>query len=284
MYLKTQFDHNFMLTDSDLASYLNRIGYTDTLDISFDTLSKLNFLHATTIPFENLNPILKKPVPIDIKSVVHKIVFENRGGYCFEQNTLFYHVLKKIGFDVNPLFARVIWNMPEYVITPLTHLFLKVNLDNTTFLVDVGFGAQSLSQPIPFYFDNEHQTTNETIRIIEKNSFLIMQTKLKSVWKSMYKFSLQEAFFEDFEVANWYTSTHPNHIFTNQLMMAIIAVDGRHTLNNKHYSKYDLEGNIFNSSAKTIEELKLLITQIFKIDLPDYENLDEQLEVIMMKP
>ncbi|MCL9809686.1 arylamine N-acetyltransferase family protein [Flavobacterium luminosum] len=272
-----------MQSPIDIAAYYNRIGFTATPKVALETLQQLNFLHATTIPFENLNPILKVPVAIDLASVEQKIVHEGRGGYCFEQNSLLYHVLQQIGFQVVPLAGRVVWNMPEETMTAQTHLFLKVTLEGQEYLVDVGFGAQTLTQPVPFVLGEVHQIPHETIRIIQKDSYYIMQTLLHEEWRPMYKFTAQEAHFVDFEVANWYTSTHPKHIFTNILTVALAGHEGRYALADNKFSTYSLEGKAEVKHVTSVAELKAILTDVFKLKLPDSPILEEKLEAIVSK-
>ena len=71
-----------------------------------------------------------------------------RGGYCFEQNALFAAVLEHLGFDVTGLAARV--TMGEERTTPRTHMILAVDIAGTRWLADVGFGGDTLLDPISF--------------------------------------------------------------------------------------------------------------------------------------
>ena len=58
------------------------------------TLRELHYLHPQAIPFENLDPLLKRPVKLDPASLQAKLVEAGRGGYCFEHNPLFANVLR----------------------------------------------------------------------------------------------------------------------------------------------------------------------------------------------
>ncbi len=101
----------------DLEYYFRRIGFTGELAATIGTLRSIHLLHAKTIPFENLNPLLRIPVQLDIDSIYQKLVVDGRGGYCFEHNLLLSHVLKTLGFQVKGLAARVLWNVPEGIMT-----------------------------------------------------------------------------------------------------------------------------------------------------------------------
>src|SRR5215212_1208756 len=89
-------------TDSvfSLHNYLQRIGYKGNYSPDLKTLQAIHVHHTETIPFENLNPLLRWPVQLDIESLQRKIIDNKRGGYCFEQNLLLSHALKEIGYEV----------------------------------------------------------------------------------------------------------------------------------------------------------------------------------------
>ena len=63
------------------------------------------------IPFEGLIP--SSAAGLDrAPTIADKLLHRRRGGYCHEQNALFYRVLPEIGFRVAPLGARVVWMTP----------------------------------------------------------------------------------------------------------------------------------------------------------------------------
>lgn len=103
--------------------------------------------HAEAIPFENLNPLLRWPVRLDAPSLQRKMVRAGRGGYCFEQNLLLSHALTALGFRVTGLAARMLWNVPEGVVTPRGHMLLCVDIDEQPYIVDVGFEVDVQARP-----------------------------------------------------------------------------------------------------------------------------------------
>lgn len=261
----------------NLKNYFERIGFTDTISNDIKTLVKLNYLHSLAIPFENINPFLKIPVQIDINSIQEKLIDNKRGGYCYEQNTLFYHVLTEIGFEIRPLAGRVIWNDSIDAITSLTHMFLMVTIDNIEYLIDVGFGAQTLTAPIQFILNIEQKTPHENYRIIEFENDFILQTQINNEWKSMYRFNKNKQYFVDFEIGNWYTSTNPNFIFTNLLYLAKPSENGRLSLINTLFKKQDIDGKIETIKIESIIELKKIINTNFNLQFPEENDLDQKL-------
>src|SRR6266545_3908407 len=130
----------------DLAAYCTRIGYDGALAPTRVVLEALHLAHATSIPFENLDVVLGRPIRLDLASLQAKVVAGGRGGYCFEHNTLFAAVLETVGFRVTRLAARV--RLGASTIRPRTHMLLAVETGGETAIADVGFGADGLLLPV----------------------------------------------------------------------------------------------------------------------------------------
>ncbi|KAL4424157.1 hypothetical protein ABPG75_001458 [Micractinium tetrahymenae] len=147
------------LSSSELTAYLQRIGWTDGAEIqpSLQTLARLMRLHQLAIPFENASmhiPALKGPISIERSAVFAKLVASGRrGGWCYEQNSLFSAVLRTLGFDVVDGAARVASPDPSSPgrlrLGPHFHQVLFVSLGGRRWLVDVGFGGDQLPLPLP---------------------------------------------------------------------------------------------------------------------------------------
>src|SRR5579871_6842774 len=129
---------------SHLDAYFERIGYRGPREPTLATLNGVMAAHVESIPFENLDVLLGKPILIDEAALVRKLIHERRGGYCFEQNGLFLGVLEALGYQVTPISARVRLQRPRDYIPPRTHLFARVELEGESWLADVGVGGLSL--------------------------------------------------------------------------------------------------------------------------------------------
>src|ERR1700738_3267585 len=102
------------LPDSvDIEAYFQRIGYAGSHDATLETLANIHLHHPQVIPFETLDPLLKRPVLLSTEALERKLIFSGRAGWCFEQNLLLSRVLQAIGFRVTGLAARVMWNAPD---------------------------------------------------------------------------------------------------------------------------------------------------------------------------
>src|SRR5687767_5778051 len=122
----------------DLDAYFNRIGYAGPRAPTLEVLREIHARHTESIAFENLNPFMRWPVLLDIPSLERKIVQGGRGGYCFEHNLLLREVLTELGFSVQGLAARVLWNAPnDDTITARGHMLLRVDSGDQTYIADV---------------------------------------------------------------------------------------------------------------------------------------------------
>jgi N-hydroxyarylamine O-acetyltransferase len=260
----------------DLDAYLKRIGYHGAPRVSLETLSTLHLRHAQAIPFENLNPLLRWPVRLDIASLQEKLVAGGRGGYCFEQNLLFSHALTTIGFDVTWLAARVLFNLPEGTTTPRSHMLLLVRLEGTPYVADVGFGGLTLTGPLRLEPHIEQATPHERFRLMPLDEAFVMQAKIGE-WKNLYRFDLTKQLLPDYEVTNWYLSNHPNSHFVTGLMVARAEADRRYALRNNTFSVHYLDGRTERRLLTSTDELRAALSETFRLTLPKAPELDAAL-------
>src|SRR5437762_14222540 len=90
-----------------VGAYLQRINYRGSPEPNAQTLRELHRAHMLTVPFENLDIHLGRPITLGQAALFDKIVTRRRGGFCYELNGLFAALLRALGFDVTMLSARV---------------------------------------------------------------------------------------------------------------------------------------------------------------------------------
>jgi N-hydroxyarylamine O-acetyltransferase len=266
----------------NLDAYFERIGYGGNVSPTLETLQAIHLHHAIAIAFENLTPLLKQPVLLDLKSLKKKLIYDRRGGYCFEQNLLLQSVLLALGFRVKNLAARVLWNIPEGTITPRSHMLLQVEIDGKPYLADVGFGGITQTAPLSLTPDIEQQTPHEPFRLIAIDQTYTLQAKLGQEWKSLYRFDLQEQYLSDYEVSNWYVSTHPNSRFVTGLMAARPDIDRRYSLLNNQLTIHYLNGQTERRILKDVTEIRAALEDLFRLQLPIASDLDRVLQQLIV--
>lgn len=265
----------------DLAAYFTRIGYTGPARPELETLHELALLHPSAIPFENLDPLLRQPVPLDIPSLQQKLLHARRGGWCFEQNVLLGTALRAIGFQVTGLAARVIWNVPPGVVTPRSHMVLRIDLRGRILIVDAGFGGLTLTAPLTLDLDAEQPTPHETFRVTSgDHGYTLLQARLGNEWRSLYRFDLTPQVIPDYEVSSWYLCSHPRSHFLTTLVAARAQRDRRHTLRNTEFATHHAGGYTERRMLAGAGELRRALEQVFGITLPAGANVDALLTQI----
>lgn len=254
----------------DLDAYFARTGYTGPRDATLATLNGIVAAHAQTIPFENLDVLLGRPISLDPDAVFQKLIHDHRGGYCFEQNSLLLRVLEALGFSVTSLSARVRWQRPRDLTPPRTHLFIRVELDGASWLADVGVGSLSLTCAIPLdESGREFTTPHDTRRIIREGARLFHQICFNNEWSDVCEFTLEDMPQIDRELANWFTSAHPQSHFKNRLVAARAAPNGvRLALLNREFTTRHANGQTDVRAIASPDELLSLLAENFGLRFP----------------
>ncbi len=252
----------------DVAAYFDRIGFSDRPAIDLPTLSAIHARHVRTIPFENLDPLLGRPVALTPDALTAKLIRGGRGGYCFEQNGIVHDVLDQLGYRVTPLAGRVIWMAPpDAPRSPLSHRITKVSLPEGEYLVDVGFGGQSPTAPLRIEIGLEQETPHGVYRMIKAPPALELQMNTADGWRGMYRFTLETQSPADYEVANWFTSTHPRSRFRQVLVGARIVGDTRVNLLNRSVTVWR-GGESETSTLESADALGEFLSGTYRLTLP----------------
>jgi N-hydroxyarylamine O-acetyltransferase len=174
-FLATDFPY---MDGLDLSAYFQRIGYAGSTAPTLDTLRDLHWAHVSTFVFENLTCWSNRLVSLKLEDIVAKMIAGRRGGYCFETNALFAAVLRKLGYRVGLLAARVRWMQAPGGTTPRTHMLLRVEVDGRDWIADVGFGA--IGQTVPLALDTAavQVTPHEARRFVREGDIVIHQVQL----------------------------------------------------------------------------------------------------------
>ncbi|MCR4537501.1 arylamine N-acetyltransferase [Pseudomonas sp. 18.1.10] len=263
--------------------YLQRLGY-DTLPApTLQTLRDLQLRHVCTFAFESLSTLLRQPVPIDLASVERKVLLDGRGGYCYELNQMFLALLQELGFDARGITGRVVMGGPPDARTARTHRLSLVTLDGVRYITDVGFGGMVPSGPLRLDSEAEQATAHEFYRLTHNaDDSYTLWAEVGGEWRGLYVFDLQEQADIDYEIGNWYVSTHPGSPFLGQLKVALLAPGKRHTLNNAHYAVHYLDRPSKKRTIKQADELLVLLRETFGIRLPADSHLVEEINGLIM--
>ena len=256
-----------LLTHSRL--YLQRLGYDAPPAPTLQTLQALQLRHVCTFAFESLSTLMRLPVPIDLPSVEQKVLLEGRGGYCYELNQMFLALLQELGFDARGITGRVVMGGPPDAHTARTHRLSLVTLDGVRYISDVGFGGMVPSSPLQLDTEALQATAHEPYRLtFDGQGSYTLWAQVAGEWRGLYVFDLQVQAGIDYEIGNWYVSTHPGSPFVGQLKVARLAPGKRYTLNNASYAVHYLDRPSEKRTLGSTDELLDVLGRTFDIQVP----------------
>ena len=265
----------------DVEAYFGRIGHEGDASPTLANLQSIHARHVDAIPFENLAAFLGEPVPLDLASLQAKLLTPGRGGWCFEHNLYLSAVLEAMGYEVRRLAARVRWNVPADVVTPRSHMLMRVRVAGEDYIADAGFGGLTLSAPLRLVPDEEQATLHEPHRLLHEGGAYTLQASVAGEWTTMYIFDLNEHQLADYEVSNWYLANFPQSPFVTGLMAARADADRRHAMRNNRYSIHHRGGDIERRILGSVEEMREVLAGAMRIALPDSPDLDRRLRQVI---
>jgi N-hydroxyarylamine O-acetyltransferase len=198
-----------------LDEYLRKIGVTRPFTSALDAISRVHLGHRETFLFDNLSIQRGGGVSLALSDIERKFLDEGGGGYCFEHNTLFAAALHDLGIESTTLLARVRRGPPERWLR--THMVLRVPIDGQPWLADVGFGGFGLLEPIPIVDSTTADQGGATYTLRREEGRWVLSMRDRSSVADLYEFTEDPQTPGDVEVANHYTSTHPESRFRRTL-------------------------------------------------------------------
>ncbi|WP_030514652.1 arylamine N-acetyltransferase [Nocardia sp. NRRL WC-3656] len=258
----------------DLPAYFARIGFTGTPAPTLDTLRALQYAHTTTIPFENIEPVLKRPVLLDLPSLQDKIVRSRRGGYCYENVGLFAAALERIGFGVTGLHGRVSMGAGGEI-RPATHALLRVTTadDERVWLCDVGFGSGPLA-PLELNPDAGEVRAGDWRFRLERtlgeldSQLWVLHHFARDGWIDRYSFTMNPQYRIDYAVGNHFVSTSPRSPFVTRPYVQRFRPDRHDVIDNTTWITEYPDGTSHTRDLPPADLPKILAAE-FDIELDD---------------
>ena len=188
---------------------------------TLETLRRLIACHLQVIPFENLSLHYSthRNVVIEKEFLFEKMINKRKGGYCMEHNTTFATVLRTLGYTLYTIAARVYLpnDSKSVYAVGLIHMASIVTIDGIEYLVDVGFGGNGLTAPLPIFDGDSIETPingvlpeEHRVRRVElsgafknghKSWILERRQDTQTEWEPLYVFEKDFEFFpDDYEV------------------------------------------------------------------------------------
>lgn len=253
----------------DVDRYFARIGYAGPRSPDLATLGRIVARHAASIPFEAIDVLLGRPIELSPAAIDTKLIDRRRGGYCFEQNSLLQRVLSTLGYRVEPLMARVLWmREPDGPPPAWSHMALRVFVGGVGYLADVGFGSCVPTGPLRFDRTTPQPTPHEPFRVNRTLEGFLLDAQLGRDWVPVYEVSPAVCGEEAFRVANIATSTHPQSLFRQNLLVALTTEEARKVLFGNRLTIRDRNGTVTRQDldAPAIERA---LTGVFGLPFQD---------------
>lgn len=251
----------------DISLYIERIKFDEPVVLDIPTLFGLHRAHMLTVPFENRDVAVKRPIMIDEKSIWKKLVENKRGGFCYELNGLFAWLLKQIGFDVTYLNARVYGQNGSLGIE-FGHLTLLVQIpgESVCFLADVGFG-DSFNEPLRLEVGIEQEQDMRTFRLEKVSTgYAVWRKDYDGTLERQYYFDLTpHKFPEEYETGCLYHQTSPKSRFTSSTIISRATEDGRVSLHDGRLI-ITRNGQRIERTIANKEEYDTLLRKFFDVE------------------
>jgi N-hydroxyarylamine O-acetyltransferase len=248
--------------------YLARINYSGVIEPSFAVLAALQEAHLLAVPFENLDIHEGTRIMLDRENLFRKIVTMKRGGFCYELNTLFYHLLTDLGFNATIASGRVYDSSRNDFGPEFDHMLILAKVENRIWLVDVGFGDFSM-RPLLFAENQPLMDSNGQFRIdkVPNGYFRVSRISQKdNRYVTEYIFSAEQRHIEDFSEMCSYHQTSPESHFTQKRICSIATASGRISLTD---DKLIITDNGIRNESPILneQEYRNALAKYFNIDL-----------------
>ncbi len=251
--------------------YLNRIGIEEELQPTVQNLQRIQKAHLQSVPYENLDILLKRPIRLEAGALYEKIVVNRRGGYCFEVNELLGWLLRGLGYEVTDLFGRFLRGESGIPMRRHHVLMVKCADDDKPWLADVGVGTGSPTLPMRMVLGEEMQDGVVSYRLTRRDFFgWVLEDKKRGEWGPVYSFTEEPQAPIDFLTASFWCEHAEESIFNKGAMVSLRTGTGRRTIDVD-------EARIFDGDRVTVRTLKdwpekrAVLSEWFGIELNEDE-------------
>lgn len=255
-----------------LQRYLTAVGLSERPAADLAGLDTLLWAQRLAIPYDALDARLGRGVDIDPNAVADKLLSGTRGGYCFELNPLFARALAEIGFQVEPLLARV-WfrQQPDDPVPPRTHIVLAVMIDGERWLADAGFGGGHVPA-MRLAEGAEAQGNDGAVHRLRRDDTFgwMLERHFGGEVRAQYSFTDEFAHPADIAMSNHWTATSPESRFIRNVLVSQVTRDGLKSITNDQFS-LQRGGETERRTIAGPEAMRVLLAEEFGIVLTDDE-------------
>lgn len=254
----------------NLEQYLNRVGFTGSLEPSLETLYALHRAHLQTIPYENLSIHFGRKLELNLERIFERLVLERRGGWCYEMNGLFAWALREIGFDVR-LVSTQVTRSDGSLMAPGDHVALIVQLEagsQKNWLVDVGWGNGFLD-PLPLRVGTFTQGFLEYRLETDDNAWTFFNHQYGA---DGFSFTLEPHHLEEFQERCTWLQTSAESGFVRVTVCQRFTPEGINTLRDATLIRLTASGEL-RHTISNFEEYERVLREDFNLEVPNLHEL-----------
>lgn len=256
------------LTPAEADAYLSRIGARAPEAPTREALASLHRAHLLAVPFENLDIWLGRPVRLERNALVGKVIGARRGGYCYELNGLFALLLRRLGYAVDLVSARVA-TADGGLTDEFDHVALVVSggrLDGPV-LADVGFG-EGFVEPLPLHDGFERPERGHAVGLAWRgDTWAYRERRDGEDWRDRFVFTTTPRLLSDFAERNEWQQSSPQSHFTRSRVASLLTPEGRLTLSGNRLIT-TTHGRREESELPNEHAVRATLADCFRIVLP----------------
>ena len=185
---------------------------------------------------------------------------------------LFREGLRSLGYKITSLQGRVVRGMAIDAPRPAIHMLLQVDMPEGSYLADVGFGNLAPTSALLLREGIEQATPHEPMRFISVAGELTLQAKLRDTWEHIYRVIPYPRYDGEYEIANWYTGTHPDAPYQSNVIVARPGPNRtRITMFNRRVTVRHATGEPDRRHLKDEAEFRSVLRGEFGLNMTDEE-------------
>lgn len=250
--------------------YFQRLGLNldvDNLTLDINLLNQIQYAHVTNIAYENLDIVQGLPLDLDNEKLFEKMIINQRGGYCFEINSLYNWLLQEIGFKTTSYMARYLRGEKDVPKRRHRVIIVESDLIDGRIMCDAGIGERAPRYPLKLEEGLIQEQFNETYKFVKDDFYGWLLTDYhKEKWSSFFAFTEEVQLDIDYVMPSFYCEHHPDSPFNKTNIIAIKTSDGRKTISDMTFRIFD--GNDVTELFITDEiMLKQILSEHFYINI-----------------
>lgn len=239
----------------------------DNMILDYDLIKNLQYAHVTNIAYENFDILIDKPIDLDNDALFEKMINNNRGGYCFEINSLFNWLLSELGFKTTNYMARYLRGESE---TPMRrHRVIIVESESLDgkYMCDAGIGERAPRYPLKLQEELEQEQFGEIYKFVKDEFYGWMIVDYHNgEWSPFFAFTEEIQLDKDYVMPSFYCEKHPDSPFNKTNIFAVKTENGRKTINDKSFKIFSGD-DVKETYIENFNMLKEILKDHFFITL-----------------